>query len=317
MPDPDQIRTEFDPAELDRLAESIKRHGILAPLRVRWASDLGKHFIVVGERRYQAALKAGLTQVPVIVVEGAVSPKDVLESQIAENCIRTDISPIDQANAFRKYMTLADCSAKELSELLHVSQATVSRSLALLGLPEEVQDAITEGKLSPRAGRAIAQIRNPTVQKHVATKAVKESLPAEAVDRTVRQRQGVPAKATQAQPFVQFKIARGTRVVIHGRLTGREVLAALEAAVELRGPRWSRRSRASRRRRSRGRRQRSNIRYRRRDHNTSARVPARATTTPYRIPGTRRHAYHPNCSPNTHARAGTTGGPTTGRRPTP
>ena len=84
-----------------------------------------------------------------------------------------------------------------------------------------------------RVGAAIARIKNSKVQQRIADEAAATRAPAEVVQRAVRQRQGTPAKATQAQPFVQFKISRGTRVVIHGRLTGREVLAALEAAVEL------------------------------------------------------------------------------------
>jgi ParB family transcriptional regulator, chromosome partitioning protein len=230
IPDPDQIRTEFDPDELGRLAESIKHHGILAPLRVRWDPGLGKHYIVVGERRYQAALKAGLTRVPVIIVEGEVSPKDVLESQIAENCIRSDISPIDQANAFQKYMSLTGCTAKDLAGYLHVSQPTVGRALALLQLPVEVQAAVSTGEISPTAGAEIAKIKNPEVAKRVARKAAETKAPVAEVEKQVRQKRGTPAKV-QAQPFTQFKVRRGCRIVIHGKLTGREIVEALEAAT--------------------------------------------------------------------------------------
>ena len=176
--------------------------------------------------------KAGLTTVPVIVVEGAVSPKDVLESQIAENCIRSDISPIDQANAFRKYMTLANCSATELSELLHISQSTVSRSLALLNLDPVVQEQVASGDLSPKAALPIGRIKNPKVQKQVAAEAVATKAPAEEVKKRVQQRRGIAAKATPGRPLT-FKLGRGTKVVVHGKLDGSGVVAALKAATAL------------------------------------------------------------------------------------
>ena len=229
VPDPTQPRTEFDQAELDRLAESIKVHGILAPLRVRFDPATGKYCIIVGERRYRAAsLVAGLDRVPCIIVEGEPTEKDILESQITENLLRTDLAPIEQARAYQRYMSLTGCSGKELANLLHISPATVSRALSLLELPGEVQDAVAEGKISPRAGQAIAKIRNPAVAKTVATKAISAGLPAEAVDRTVRSRRGTPSK--EARPTV-FKIARGVRVQVHGRLAGAQVVAALEQAL--------------------------------------------------------------------------------------
>ena len=183
-------------------------------------------------RRYRAAsLVAGLDRVPCIIVEGEPTEKDILESQITENLLRTDLAPIEQARAYQRYMSLTGCSGKELANLLHISPATVSRALSLLELPGEVQDAVAEGKISPRAGQAIAKIRNPAVAKTVATKAVKEGLPAEAVGRTVRSRRGTASKANRARPLTQFKISRGVAVTVRGRLDGRGVVEALEQAL--------------------------------------------------------------------------------------
>jgi ParB family transcriptional regulator, chromosome partitioning protein len=230
----DQIRTEDDPEADTQLVESIRQVGLLQPIRVRWRASDGKWVVLVGHRRFLAAQRAGLERVPVICVTTDPTPIDVVREQIFENKHRSSLSAIDEAHAYKKYLDLTGEPAVNLANLLHISQATVSRALSLLTLPTDVQDAVAEEKISPKAAQAIAKIRNPTVQKNVATKAIKESLPAEAVDRTVRSRQGTPAKPSQQQqPFVQFKIARGTRVVIHGRLTGREVLEALRAAVAM------------------------------------------------------------------------------------
>ena len=231
--DPNNPRTEWDEEDLERLAESIKQRGILQPIRTRWDETLGKHVITVGERRYRAALKAGLTSVPVICRTETITEAEILAESLQENELRSSLSAIDEARAFQKYMQLTGCNAKSLAELICVSPPTISRALSLLTLPAEVQDAVTEEMLSPKAAQAIAKIRNPTVQKNVATKAAETKATAGEVEKQVRQRQGTPAKASQQQSFTQFKISRGTRVVIHGRLTGREVLAALEAATEM------------------------------------------------------------------------------------
>ena len=128
-------------------------------------------------------------------------------------------------------MTLTGCTGKDLANLLHISPASVSRALSLLELDPGVQEQVASGEISPRAGAAIARIRNPKAQQDVAQCAVVTKAPTVEVEQQVRrQRQGTSAKP---QPFVQFKIARGVRVVIHGRLDGARVVAALEAAVEL------------------------------------------------------------------------------------
>src|SRR5689334_16279181 len=86
VPDPDQPRKEFDQASIERLAESIKAKGLLQPLRVRWNPVLGKHVILVGERRYRASLQAGLASVPCIFVEAdGLTEAEILEEQLIEN----------------------------------------------------------------------------------------------------------------------------------------------------------------------------------------------------------------------------------------
>ena len=149
-----------------------------------------------------ASLVAGLDRVPCIIVEGEPTEKDILESQITENLLRTDLAPIEQARAYQRYMSLTGCSGRSLPTY-SIPLATVSRALSLLELPGEVQDAVAEGKISPRAGQAIAKIRNPPVAKTVATKAVKEGLPAEAVGRAISAGDGVKGQPGPAADPVQ------------------------------------------------------------------------------------------------------------------
>jgi ParB family chromosome partitioning protein len=232
IPDPNNPRTEWDEEDLARLAESIRRRGVLQPIRTRWDAELGKHVITVGERRYRGAVRAGLTHIPCLCTTTAPTASDILLESLQENLLRSDLSALDEANAYRKFMTLSDCTAKDLAAALHVSQSKVSRALALLDLPSEVQEQVATGEISPTAGAEIAKIRNPVVQRKVASKAAASRAPAAEVAKTVRQRQGAPVKATGAKPLA-FKVARGVVVTVRGRLDGRGVVEALRAATRM------------------------------------------------------------------------------------
>jgi ParB family transcriptional regulator, chromosome partitioning protein len=232
-PDPNNPRTEWDEEDLARLADSIRQRGLIQPIRTRWDETLGKHVVTVGERRYRAALLAGLTHVPCICTTTSPTEAEILVEGLQENLLRSDLGPLDQARAYQRYLDLTGETAAKLAEILCVHPSTVSRALALTQLPAEVQAAVSTGEISPTAGAEIARIKNPEVAKKVARKAAETKAPVTEVEKQVRQKRGVPAKATPTQPFIQYKISRGTRVVIHGRLDGRQVLAALEAAVEM------------------------------------------------------------------------------------
>jgi ParB family chromosome partitioning protein len=227
----DQIRTEDDPEADAQLVESVRQVGLLQPLRVRWREADGKWVVLIGHRRFRAAVAAGLETVPVICVDTDPTPADVVREQIFENKHRTSISPLDEARAYQKYMALTGCTGKDLAKQIHVSQPTVSRVLSLLDLPVEVQAAVEVGDISPTAASEIARVQNPEVAKQVAAKAVQTKAPVAEVARTVRSRQGVRVKATTAKPL-SFKLGRGVKVVVYGRLSGEEVVAALVAATE-------------------------------------------------------------------------------------
>src|SRR5262249_24202580 len=91
VPDPNQPRKEFGQDAIDRLAESFKKYGQLQPIRVRWEAGLAKWVVISGERRYRAALQAGLEQVACIFVEDELTPPEILQEQMIENCLREDL----------------------------------------------------------------------------------------------------------------------------------------------------------------------------------------------------------------------------------
>lgn len=233
VPDPDQPRKEFDPAAVERLSESIKVRGILQPLRVRWNPGLGKHVILVGERRYRAAMKAGLTSVPCIFVETELTPAEVLEEQLVENLLREDLNPIEQAHSFQRYMELLGCPAKDLAHLLKIDPSTVTRALSLLGLAEPVREQVASGVIPAKTGFELAKLKGEAKQTEMAERVVAEKLTADDTAKAVRQKKGKAAGKRRGGEQT-FRLDRGFKVVVTATrtLAREDVISALEAALE-------------------------------------------------------------------------------------
>ena len=233
VPDPEQPRKEFDQGAIERLSESIKARGLLQPLRVRWNPQLGKHVILVGERRYRAALLAGLTSVPCIFVETELTSAEILEEQLVENLLREDLNPIEQATSFQRYMELVGCHAKDLASLLKVSPSTVTRMLTLLKLPEDVQEQVAAGDIPPRTGFEIAKLRDDTAQKEMAERVVAQKLTADDAAKAVRQKKGRAAPKGRGRAET-FRLDSGIKVVVSStrKVTPEEIVEALQHATE-------------------------------------------------------------------------------------
>lgn len=232
IPDPDQPRKEFEPGAIERLAESIKSRGILQPIRVRWNPELGKHVILTGERRYRAALLAGLTSVPCTFVENELTDAEVLEEQLVENLLREDLNPIEQATSFRRYMEIVGCHAKDLAQLLKVAPSTVTRALSLLKLPGDVQEQIAEGEIPAKTGFEIAKLRDDSARREVVEKVVSQKLTADDAAKVVRQKKGKPAKGRGVTET--FRLESGIKVTVTAtkKVSAEEIARALEQAAE-------------------------------------------------------------------------------------
>ena len=241
VPDPDQPRKEFDDDAIERLAASLLKHGQLMPIRVRWHPDLAKWVVISGERRYRAALRAGLKTVACIFAEDGLTTSEILQEQIIENLLREDLKPIEQARAYRQLMALHGWTAKELAGELQVSQGAVSKSLSLLTLPEDLQEQVEAGSIPAASAYEVAKVADPAAQRDVARRIVAEKLTRDAVTEVVRE---VTARPVQVrEPRVRpdrpaatsrtFATTRGKVVVtIDGGATDEHVLVqALEEAV--------------------------------------------------------------------------------------
>jgi ParB family transcriptional regulator, chromosome partitioning protein len=220
--DPDQPRKAFSDEAIDRLADSLRSRGMLQPIRARWDGDLDRWVIVAGERRFRAARRAGWAEIPCITVETAMPSSEILQDQLIENCLREDLSPLEQALAFKTLMDLNGWSARRLGEELHLSHQTVGRAVALLDLPEEVRQQVAEGSIAPRTAAEIATLETPEEQKEVAERVVKEKLTRDQVAGVVRE------KAGKKVDRVQFKLEDGSTVTVTGPAAADE--AATKAA---------------------------------------------------------------------------------------
>lgn len=174
--DPDQPREEFEPEALGRLAESLKTRGQLQPIRVRWDDAQDKYVLICGERRWRAAKLAGLATMSCVVTEGPIDAAELLALQLIENCLREDLRPIEQARAYQSLMDRNGWSGNQVAKALGIAQPTVVRALALLELPEPVQERVELGVLPPGTAYEIGKVRDPGIQQELAERVVSEGL---------------------------------------------------------------------------------------------------------------------------------------------
>ncbi len=187
-PDPDQPREEFDEESLGRLAESLKTRGQLQPIRVRWDQGRALYAIICGERRWRAAKIAGLESISCVIVEGALSSVDLLAIQLVENALREDLKPIEQARAYRQLMDQNGWSTRQVARELSVAQPQVVRALALLGLPEPVQQQVEQGALPPATAYEIAKLDSEADQRALAGRVVAEKMTRQETAEAVKTR---------------------------------------------------------------------------------------------------------------------------------
>ncbi len=150
-PNPDQPRRHFSDEKLDELAASISRHGIIQPIVVR--PHEGGYQIVAGERRWRAAQRAQIHEIPAIIRD--FDDAETLEIALLENIQRQDLDPIEEAEAYKKLTELFGHSAAALAELVHKSRSHVANMMRLLDLPPAIRDLVIEDKLSMGHGRAL------------------------------------------------------------------------------------------------------------------------------------------------------------------
>jgi len=178
-----QPRTEFDDDALEALAASIRAVGVLQPVVVRPRAE-GGYELVVGERRWRAARRAGLERIPAVIREAG--EEELLRDALIENLHREDLNPLEEAAAYRQLLDDVGMTHEELAQRVGRSRATISNALRLLALAPTVQRRIAGGSLSGAHGRALAGLVDPESQERVAQRVVAQNLSVRQTEEMVR-----------------------------------------------------------------------------------------------------------------------------------
>ncbi|RIK23953.1 MAG: stage 0 sporulation protein J [Anaerolineae bacterium] len=230
IPNPHQPRSSFDQDKLEELAESIRTHGLIQPLVV--TETVEGFVLIAGERRWRASRLAGLEQVPVIVKES--TPQDMLELALIENIQRADLNPMEEAHAYRQLMDEFGLTQEEVAERVGKARSTVANLVRLLTLPDSIQIAVNDGRLSGAHARALLPLPTAEMQVGAMNQVVKLGLSVRQTETLVtslmaesrpepRPRKQLPPELIEIQD--RFESALGTRVNIEkGEKGGRVII---------------------------------------------------------------------------------------------
>lgn len=179
-PNPNQPRKHFSSAELQELANSIKEHGVLQPLLVVEKTD-GGYELVAGERRYRASQLAGLPTVPAIIKE--LPEREKLEVALIENIQRENLSPLEEAFAYKRLIDEFGMTQQEVADKMGKSRPAVANTVRLLDLPESAQKALVEGKINAGQARALLSLPGESQQMQMLSSMLGEKITVRELER--------------------------------------------------------------------------------------------------------------------------------------
>ena len=182
-PNRNQPRKEFDKDALSELANSIKQYGILQPIIVQKNGDM--YEIIAGERRWRAAKEAGLTEVPVIIRD--YDKQKIMEISIIENIQRENLNPIEEAMAYQSLMEEYGLKHEELAERVSKNRSTITNSMRLLKLSDNIQQMIIDGKISAGHAKVLLSVENTSEQEKIAQELISKSLSVRELEKLVKQ----------------------------------------------------------------------------------------------------------------------------------
>ena len=233
-PNPDQPRHDLQEAELAELQASIQEHGVLQPILVTQRPGSVRYQLIAGERRWQAARRAGLRAVPAIVRE--ISGDQSLVLALVENLQRADLNPLEEAAAFQQLTQEFGLTQDEVAKRAGRSRMAVSNTMRLLALPADIKEHLLAGRLSEGHARALLAAPSVAVQRELAELVLSRSLSVRQLEELVRRRKAEAPAHSQSQPTlprspqltdVEHRLEQqlGTRVeVVQARRGGRLVV---------------------------------------------------------------------------------------------
>jgi ParB family transcriptional regulator, chromosome partitioning protein len=248
---PRQPRQHLDPAKLEELASSVREHGVLQPLVVREVPGAGgrRFELIAGERRWHAARLAGLARVPVVIKD--VTPQAQLEIALVENIQRADLSPLEEAVAYRQLIEEFGLTHEALAKRVGKNRVTVTNTLRLLGLPEGVKAALAAAEITEGHARALLALPNDEARLQALQHVRNLRLSVRQTEEMVRRLGESPAPPEADPPGhmtdplfrtletraleEQFRAALGTKVTLHRSRRGGTLTIHFFSEEELQG----------------------------------------------------------------------------------
>lgn len=238
-PNPRNPRRSFADAELTDLAQSIREHGVVQPVVVRPGKEKDHYEIIAGERRWRAAQRAGLAEIPVIVRD--VNDRTALELAIIENVQRADLNPVEEAAGYQQLIEQHDYTQADLAQVIGKSRSHVANTLRLLKLPEIIRDMLVDGTLSAGHARTLVTSADPAT---LARRIVEEGLSvrqAEVLAQTPagtaeQLREPAPREQKDADTLALEKLlsdTTGLKVTVTHRARGGEVKIVYKTLEQL------------------------------------------------------------------------------------
>lgn len=213
----EQPRQSFREETLEELSESIKRHGILQPLVV--TKDETGYTLIAGERRLRAAIKAGLTEVPVSIIEA--TPQEIAEISLVENIQREDLGPVEEANAYEELMTSYGYTQQELAERVGKSRSYVANAVRLLKLDDISLHHLRNGDITSGQARALLSVQRMADRRKMLDKLLSRKASIRTVERTARRQKQKDIYEEDAENALMERL--GTKVQIIPRKKGGKI----------------------------------------------------------------------------------------------
>jgi len=238
-PNPRQPRANFNSEELDELAISIREHGVIQPLLITAGETPGSYILIAGERRLLAAKSIDMEQVPAIIREA--TDQELVELALIENVQREDLGPLETAEAYRQLNEDFGLSHEEIAARVGKSRTTITNTMRLFNLADEVKQALALGKISEGHARALLSLNNEKAQVAVLDSILKQNLNVRQTEQLVRKLGGEkPETAPPIQPDPEIKALEeqlrqrlGTKVSLNQKSKGGTLTIHYYSAEEL------------------------------------------------------------------------------------
>jgi ParB family chromosome partitioning protein len=235
QPNPFQPRKAFDDAHLQELVESIREKGILQPLVVRKKGE--GYELIAGERRWRAAQKAGIKEVPIVIKE--IPDSEILELSLIENIQRENLNPIEEGEAFKRLIDQFHLTQEEVSRKVGKDRTTITNTVRLLKLPPEIRQSLADGTISMGHARAFLSLDGPEKQRLALKKVLQAGLSVRQTESLVKRLRSrtpsTPAKSGSEWVAIVEDLQRalGTKVRIVGKRKRGRIEIAFYSPEEL------------------------------------------------------------------------------------